>query len=111
MWRSLFATASFPGVVPAIVLAYYLRTGVYLGSDFVSVLPAASRITCPVLLISGERDWIVPIADARRILAALPGAGKRLVTIPNAFHDTTYHTAPLLYQEAVLRFLDSNFMK
>jgi pimeloyl-ACP methyl ester carboxylesterase len=107
--RSVFATASFPGVVPAIVLVYYLRTGIYLGLDFVSVLPAASRITCPVLLISGERDWIVPTTDARRILAALPGAEKQLVTIPDAFHDTTYDTAPVLYQQVVLDFLNSNF--
>ena len=89
----------------------YLQTGIYLGLDFVSVLPAASRIACPVLLISGERDWIVPTADARKILAALPGTGKRLVTIPSAFHDTTYNTAPALYQEAVLSLLDSNFKR
>ncbi len=109
--RGLFATASFPGVVRAIVLVYYVRTGVYVGPGFVSVLPAASRIACPVLLISGERDWIVPTEDARRILAALRGNRRSLVTIPDAFHDTTYDTAPELYQETVLRFLDSIFTK
>jgi pimeloyl-ACP methyl ester carboxylesterase len=98
-------------LVRSIVLAYYLRTGVYLGSDFVSVLPVAGRITCPVLLISGERDWIVPTEDARTILAALPGGRNRLVTIPNAGHDTTFSKAPALYKESVLSFLDSNFVK
>lgn len=109
--RRLFSIASFPGLVRSIVLAYYLRTGVYLGSDFVSVLPVASRITCPVLLISGDRDWIVPTENARRILAALPGARNRLVTIPNAGHDTTFSKAPAQYKEAVLSFLDSNLAK
>jgi pimeloyl-ACP methyl ester carboxylesterase len=98
-------------LVRSIVLVYYLRTGVYLGSDFVSVLPVASRITCPVLLISGERDWIVPTENARRILTALPGARNRLVTIPNAGHDTTFSKAPVLYRDAVLSFLDSNVSK
>ena len=106
--RHFFSIASFPGLVRSVVFFYYLRTGVYLGSDFVSVLPAASRITCPVLLISGERDWIVPTENARRILAALPNTRNRQVTIPNARHDTTFSTAPALYKEAVLSFLDSN---
>ena len=109
--RHFWAIASLPGLVRSIVLAYYLRTGVYLGSDFVSVLPVASRITCPVLIISGERDWVVPTKDARRILAALPGARNRLVTIPGAQHDTTFSTAPALYREAVLSFLDGNVAK
>lgn len=107
--RAMYAAGSFPGVATAIVVAYYLRTGLYPGWDFVSVLPAASRIKCPVLIVSGERDYIIPTADARRILAALPAASKRLVTIPNALRDTTYDAAPVLYQEAVLSFLDSNF--
>jgi hypothetical protein len=109
--RHFWAIASFPGLVRSIVLAYYLRTGVYLGSDFVSVLPVASQITCPVLLISGERDWIVPTANARKILAALPQGRNRLVTIPNAGHDTTFSKAPALYKDAVLSFLDSNLAK
>lgn len=106
-----FSIASFPGLVHSVVLFYYLRTGVYLGSDFVSVLPVASRITCPVLLISGERDWIVPTENARKILAALPGAKNRLVTIPSAGHDSTFSNAPAQYKEAVLSFLDSNIAK
>lgn len=109
--RHFFAIASFPGLVRSIVLAYYLRTGVYLGSDFVSVLPVASRITCPVLVISGERDWIVPTENARKILAALPGARNRLVTIPLAKHDTTFSTAPALYKDVVLSFLDGNLAR
>jgi pimeloyl-ACP methyl ester carboxylesterase len=109
--RGTFVVASFPGVVRAVAFAYYLRTGAYLGPELVSVLPAASRIACPVLLISGERDWIVPPAEARSILAALPGSRKGLVTIPNASHDTTYDTAPALYRAAVLTFLDTAFTR
>jgi pimeloyl-ACP methyl ester carboxylesterase len=107
--RAVYAAGSFPGVAHAIVVIYYLRTGVFPGWDFGSVLPAASRIKCPVLLISGERDFVAPTANARGILDALPGANNRLVTIANAVHDTTYDAASGRYPEAVLNFLDSNF--
>ncbi len=104
--RALFAAAYLPGIVPSIVITYYLRTGVWLGFEFGSVLPSASRIQCPVLIISGEADWIVPPADARKIFSAIPGDRKQLITIPKAGHDSTHATAPDLYQNAVLRFLD-----
>jgi alpha-beta hydrolase superfamily lysophospholipase len=109
--RAVYAVGSVPGVARATVLTYYLRTGVFPGWEFVSTLPAASRIKCPVLIVSGERDFVAPTADARRILTALPGAGNRLVTIPNAMHDTTYDANPGLYRGAVLNFLDTTFPK
>ena len=112
LWlRGVFLVARSPGLVRAIVLVYYARTGIYLGSDFVSVLPYAARIRIPVMLISGDRDWIVPTAQTRRVLAALPTERKSFVVIPNAAHDTTYSAAPALYQSAVLGFLDSNLPK
>jgi pimeloyl-ACP methyl ester carboxylesterase len=109
--RRFYSIAVFPGLFRSIELGYYLRTGVDLGPDFVAVLPSASHITCPVLLISGESDWIVPTKNARSILAALPGTHNQLVTIPKAHHDTTFSTAPDLYKNTVLSFLNSNFEK
>jgi pimeloyl-ACP methyl ester carboxylesterase len=110
LWlRTLFLIASSPGIPRAAALVYYARTGIYLTSDFVSVLPSASRIRIPVLLISGERDWIVPTGQMRTILAALPTQRKSLVVIPNAYHDTTFSADPAVYKEAVLNFLDRNF--
>jgi pimeloyl-ACP methyl ester carboxylesterase len=109
--RRFYSIAVFPGLFRSIELGYYLRTGVDLGPDFVAVLPRAARIKCPVLLISGESDWIVPTKNARSILAVLPGMHNQLVTIPKAQHDTTFSTAPELYKNAVLSFLDSNFKK
>ena len=109
--RAAFATAYLPGIVPSIVLVYYLRTGVWLGFDVASVLPAASRIACPVLIVSGEADWIVPPADAHRILAAIPGQRKRFLSVPDAAHDGTYSAAPELYRDTVLGFLDSSIKR
>lgn len=109
LWvRGLFLVALCPGVVRATMLVFYARTGIYLGPDFLSVLPSASRIKVPVLFISGDQDWIVPTAQTRKVMAALPTERKSLVIIPNAVHDTTYSAAPALYANAVLTFLDNN---
>jgi pimeloyl-ACP methyl ester carboxylesterase len=109
--RAMFATMYTPGIAPSIMVVYYLRTGVWLGFDFASVLPAASRITCPVLVISGEADWIVPPADARKIFDAIPGQRKEFLSVPNASHDGAFSIAPVLYQNTVLGFLDRNLQK
>lgn len=109
--RAVFLINNLPGVPRAAALVYYLRTGVNLGSDLISVLPAASRLQIPVLLISGGHDWIVPTAQARQIFDVLPTVHKSLVVVPNANHDTTYTTAPMLYEKAVLSFLDANLPK
>jgi len=103
--RALFLGSSFPGVARATALIYYFRTGIYLGPELLSVIPSASRIRVPVLLISGERDWIVPTYRERQILAAISDNRKELVVIPNAVHDTTYSAAPTLYARTVLSFL------
>jgi alpha-beta hydrolase superfamily lysophospholipase len=44
-------------------------------------------------------------------MAAVPSPLKSLITIPDAQHDTTFSTAPALYQGAVLKFLDGSLPK
>lgn len=103
--RAALRVSACPGAALAISLVYYLRSGTYLGPDLLSVLPWARRVTVPVLLISGEDDWIVPTEHARRLFSAIPGSRKALVIIPHAVHDTTYSAAPTLYANSVLSFL------
>jgi pimeloyl-ACP methyl ester carboxylesterase len=102
--RAVFLTWFIPGTARAIALTYYLRSGIYLGPDLLSVIPFASRIKIPVLVISGGQDWIVPTDKARQILSVIPR--KELLVIPNAVHDTAYSVAPALYASAVLSFLE-----
>jgi pimeloyl-ACP methyl ester carboxylesterase len=104
--RALFLASSLPGVAHATALTYYLRSGVYVGPELLSVIPSASRIRVPVLVISGEQDWIVPTDKAREILSVIPDNRKELLVIPNAVHDTTHSAAPTLYASAVLSFLE-----
>jgi len=109
LWmRVAFVVASAPGIPAACMLVYYLRTGVYLGTDWVSVVSASRYIHVPVLFISGSSDWIVPTAQVRQVQAALACDRKPLLIIPGAQHDTTFSTAPALYSQSVLDFLHSN---
>ena|SRR5581483_1434379 len=103
--RSLFFVSTLPGVARATELVYYLRSGIDPGPELLSVIPWSRRVAVPVLVISGERDWIVPQARARAILSAFPGKRKQLLIIPGAVHDTTYSTAPDLYGSTVVTFL------
>jgi pimeloyl-ACP methyl ester carboxylesterase len=106
--RAMLRITYVPGIVSSVVIVYYLRTGVWLGTDFVSALSPASRIACPVLVISGEADWIVPPADARKIFDVIPGRSKAFLSFPNASHDGAWSSAPEQYRKAVLGFLDSS---
>ena len=107
LWlRGACGAAAVPGLVRAISLAYRVRTGVNLGSDFGSAISIAPRVRVPVLMISGGADWMVPLADAQELRAALANTQTTLVVIPRAGHDTTYRTAPDIYESAVLTFLN-----
>jgi len=103
--RAACAAALAPGMTWVLSLAYGLRTGLNLGSDLGSAVSVAPRVSIPVLMISGGDDWMVPLADAERLRAALTNAHTSLVIIPNGEHDTTYKTAPDIYETAVLSFL------
>ena len=52
------------------------------------VAGAVARITCPVLVIHGDADPIVPVKQARELHAALPGE-KGLCILPGADHRLT----------------------
>jgi pimeloyl-ACP methyl ester carboxylesterase len=62
-------------------------------------------IRCPTLVVCGEAEQIVPVAEMRGIAEAIPGA--RFVSIPGAGH-LAHVEAPGLFEEAVSAFLNSS---
>jgi uncharacterized protein len=106
--RAIALIATCPGIPTSAALIYYARTRLWLGIDMVNVLPYAAQIRIPILFISGTRDWVVPTDQVQKVMAAVPSDRKSLVTVPGAQHDTTFSTAPALYQNAVMNFLDNN---
>lgn len=75
--------------------------------------PSAIRITqvtCPIELIHGERDTIVPHALGRKLFAAAPpqssgGVPKRMVDLPKADHNDVLETEGRAFYAAIDEFL------
>ncbi len=57
--------------------------------DTIAPLNTVSRITCPVLLVHGTADRVVPVEDARRIYARCRAPSARLLEIDGAGHGST----------------------
>ena len=62
----------------------------------------------PLLLISGEADSTVPLADARRLAAAAPDGTAHLV-VPGAEHGRAHATDPAGYVSSVTEHLRTAF--
>ena len=63
----------------------------------------------PLLLISGEQDATVPLADARRLAAAAP-AGTEHWIVPGAGHGQAHLIEPAAYETRTTRHLRSAFL-
>ena len=61
------------------------------------------QIRCPAMVVVGEGDRMIPVADAEKLAAGIAGA--KLVRIPGAGHLPNIE-APEAYNEALLAFLD-----
>jgi pimeloyl-ACP methyl ester carboxylesterase len=59
----------------------------------------------PLLLIHGDQDVDIPIANSESLLRAYPEA--KLIRFPGGTHVKNYQTNPVLYLEIVDTFLDS----
>jgi pimeloyl-ACP methyl ester carboxylesterase len=63
-----------------------------------------------LLLISGEHDSTVPLADARRLAAAAPPGTEHWV-VPGAEHGAAHRTDPPAYEERVTAHLRAAFLR
>jgi hypothetical protein len=70
-----------------------------------------AKVTCPVLILHGTRDTIVPYALGRRLFEAAPqtaadGAPKAFVDLPHSDHNDVLEADGDILQEAVSRFVE-----
>jgi fermentation-respiration switch protein FrsA (DUF1100 family) len=62
---------------------------------------AVTAIRCPVLIVAGERDRIIPAELSQRVFESLPGE-KRFLLVPGADHnDEEMFTGALLLREVL----------
>ena len=65
--------------------------GIHIGWDF--ELANFAHLTCPVAIISGDRDPVSPLEDILQLFRTLPDG--RLVVVPHCGH-FGYHTNPMV---------------
>jgi uncharacterized protein len=86
-------------------LIFRLRTGIRSSGEDVDSISAIDRITDrPILFISGERDWLAPPENARRMYECARHPEKGLMIIPGAAHNESYTGAREEYEREVLAF-------
>jgi len=83
----------------------FLPTGPLLRDRFDSVA-RIGRVACPVLIVAGERDQIVPLEHSRRLFDAISTTG-RLVVVPGADHNDYELLAGEQLIAEIVRFLDT----
>jgi fermentation-respiration switch protein FrsA (DUF1100 family) len=64
------------------------------------------NISSPLLVIQGELDDVVPIAQGREVLDASPAAQKQFVEVPGAHHNDLHFSQPPA-SDALERFVES----
>jgi fermentation-respiration switch protein FrsA (DUF1100 family) len=82
----------------------FLPVGLLLRDRFPSI-ERIENVSCPLLVIAGESDRIVPAGLSRRLYEAAPGP-KRLVVFPGVDHNDLEFLDGPRFLEEVLRFLD-----
>lgn len=96
--------------IPYLVLGWYVLRHVQrvIGARFDDIAPIRSmaRVRCPVLLVHGEDDDMVPFDDARRLLAAGQAGRVQLLAVAGR-HDPT--EALQADQSQLLSFLTGVF--
>ena len=71
-------------------------------------LAKIARVTMPTLIIHGEQDWIIPLADGRALHEGSAAAEKQLVSVPGAGHNDLIVTGQRPYFEAIRTFVTGN---
>ncbi len=70
------------------------------------------QVTCPILILHGQRDTIVPYELGRKLFDAAPeksatGAAKRFVDLPKSDHNDVLEADGALVQKALREFIGS----
>jgi fermentation-respiration switch protein FrsA (DUF1100 family) len=64
----------------------FLPVGLLLADRYPSI-ELIDRLGCPLLVIAGESDWIVPMSQSRELYEAAPGGDKRFLSLPGVGHN------------------------
>ena len=83
-----------------------LPIAAWLAGNRYNSLGRIDRVNCPVLVVHGERDDIVPPSQGRALYEAA-NEPKSLRLLPNAGHNDTCSAGGTVYWDALQEFMDS----
>ncbi len=69
------------------------------------LIPDASRITAPTLIIVGENDWPCPVNAQEKLLNSLGTINKKLMVVPGAQHNFTSEKELKILRESISSWL------
>jgi fermentation-respiration switch protein FrsA (DUF1100 family) len=110
--RGLMLRGTFTSLVDAASYHYpWLPVRWVLVDRFPSI-ERIGKLTCPLLIIHGRLDTIVPFEQGERLFAAAParsssGVAKTFVELPQAGHNDIMHVAADEVRDAVEQFLNT----
>ena len=87
------------------LLTWQLKLRVGVNADWLNPEGKIAQISCPKLIIAGERDRHTTVADSRALYAAA-SEPKELWIVPEAGHVNLYAAAESEYEKRVLAFLE-----
>jgi len=110
--REIMRTFLAEAHIPYLVLGWYVMRHVQavIGARFDAIAPLTSmaRLRCPVLLVHGSDDALVPFADSQRLLAAGPAGLVKCLTVEGG-HDPSSALEPHL--PTLVGFLQQAFLQ
>lgn len=103
--RNRFAAMKLPSFLSAELLVFW--GGIQRGFNAFRHCPMryAADVSCPVLLLQGERDPRITPEQAHRLYMAFRGMRTR-VTFPKGGHASCFHADPVMWETVVGNFLD-----
>ena len=93
------------GAPPAHPMAPHAYEGHVRAIERHDSTPILERITAPVLILMGDREWLNPVSDAEIMLSGI--ANSRLQVLEGGGHGFLWET-PEAFNRAVLAFLAAN---
>jgi alpha-beta hydrolase superfamily lysophospholipase len=90
---------------PLLLWQLYPRAGIT--ADDLRPIDRIGGVNCPVLVVTGENDFLTPVAESRRLYEAAK-APKEFVVFEKAGHEDFLARDPALYRDRVLEFLSQH---
>jgi hypothetical protein len=103
--RGLILESPFTSILDMARVAYpFVPVGFLIQTEYDS-LSKIKMVHCPVLILHGDRDEVVPFSQGRRLFEAAH-APKAFYTISGAGHNDTYLAGGESYLEQLMGFVE-----